>query len=364
MNETKYSTLYKALKDEILSGKYTPGKLLPSENALTRRFMVCRSTVQQAFRELEKIGLVSRSRGRGTFVTKQGKSRKLGLIVPGVAYCEIYPPIVSEISRLAQERGYKLLIGDIPYKDSEDWACRAAKVAEDFVKENVVGVIFQPIESVAGAGEYNCEALTLFDAAKIPVVLIGYDIVYAPNRSGYDVVGINNFDAGVRIAQHLVSIGAKRIHFFLHKGDDSPSGRDRIRGIAAGLGVGRGVFEKQVLETSPDDVARIKRYVRKNRPDAIVCGNDSMAAAVRQTLKRVGVQVPKDVCLSGFDDVNIARLTQLTTVRQPCESIARTAFRRLLERIEDPTIDPVEIFLPAQLVVRDSTRKVKDKGGT
>ena len=206
--------------------------------------------------------------------------------------------------------------------------------------------------------------LLRFNAAKIPVVLIGYDIVCAPNRSGYDVVGINNFDAGVRIAQHLVSIGAKRIHFFLHKGDDSPSGRDRIRGIAAGLGVGRGVFEKQVLETSPDDVARIKRYVRKNRPDAIVCGNDSMAAAVRQTLKRVGVQVPKDVCLSGFDDVNIARLTQLTTVRQPCESIARTAFRRLLERIEDPTIEPVEIFLPAQLVVRDSTRKVKDKGGT
>ncbi|MBQ0031425.1 MAG: winged helix-turn-helix transcriptional regulator, partial [bacterium] len=88
--------MYKALKDDILSGKYTSGKLLPSENALTRRFKVCRSTVQQAFRELEKIGLISRSRGRGTFVTNQGTSRKIGLIVPGVACTDFFQPIVSE----------------------------------------------------------------------------------------------------------------------------------------------------------------------------------------------------------------------------------------------------------------------------
>ena len=103
MKETKYSTLYKALKDDILSGKYASGELLPSENALTRRFKVSRSTVQQAFRELEKIGLISRSRGRGTFVSHHGTSRKIGLIVPGVACTDFFQPIVSEINQLARK---------------------------------------------------------------------------------------------------------------------------------------------------------------------------------------------------------------------------------------------------------------------
>lgn len=365
VNEAKYSTLYKTLKNDILSGKYASGKLLPSENALTRRFKVCRSTVQQAFRELEKMGLISRSRGCGTFVTKRGASRKIGLILPGVAYCEIYPPIVSEISRLTQEGGYKLLLGDIPCTASDEWSCRATKVAEEFVAEQVAGVIFQPFESGARADECNAKVLSLFGKAGIPVVLIGYDIVCSPDRSGYDVVGINNFDAGARMAQHLVDTGSKRIHFFRSPDCDSPSGRNRFCGIAAVLGARRFSAEKNVLEAAADDAARIKRHFRKNRPDAIVCGNDSTAAALRQTLMRIGVRVPGDVRLAGFDDVNIARLTQLTTVRQPCESMARTAFRRLLERIGDPTIDPVEIFLPARLVIRESTQgQVKQRRNT
>ena len=65
MSETKYSTLVETLKNGILGGRYASSCPLPSEHALANRFKVSRSTVQQAFRELQKVGLISRSRGRG-----------------------------------------------------------------------------------------------------------------------------------------------------------------------------------------------------------------------------------------------------------------------------------------------------------
>lgn len=353
--------ILKTLKDEILTGRYVKLRTFPSEVALSRRFGVSRSMMTIVVGELEKQGFVSRMQGRGTFVTNHGNPRKIGLLVPGIAYCEIYPPIVSEISRLAQVCDYKLLIGDIPCATARTRMAQAMRVAKDIVRDRVAGVIYQPIEDAVDADECNHRILSLFADAGIPVVLIGYDVVRAPGRSDYDIVGINNFDAGFRIARHLVGIGVKRIHFFKKKEDSSPSCSSRILGIASALGPRRFTCEKNILATSPEDKMSIRRYIRRNSPEAFICANDSQAAAFRRTLEDIGFRVPNDLLLTGFDDVNIARLTGLTSVRQPCEGIARAAFRRLLERIKSPEIEPAEIFLPAPVVQRETTKIVAKK---
>ena len=112
MNETKYKTLIDTLKKDILSGRYS-SRRFPSIRALIRRFSVSKTTVQRAMDELFHQGIISRKQGSGTFVKSRIVARKIGLIVPGVAYSEFFSALVGEFSRIAQEREYTLLFGDV-----------------------------------------------------------------------------------------------------------------------------------------------------------------------------------------------------------------------------------------------------------
>ncbi len=87
--------------------------------------------------------------------------------------------------------------------------------------------------------------------------------------------------------------------------------------------------------------------------------NDAIAGEFRIELEKAHLRVPQDVLLTGFADLQIAKLMSppLTTIHQDRLAIARTAFNRLLVRIENAALPASEIFLPAPLVVRDSTTR-------
>ena len=355
MGENKFKDIFDVLRSDIVAGKYAGGEPLPSAPALMRRFGVARATAVAALKELERCGFAKSRRGKGTFPA----NRSIGMILPGIAYSEFFQPVMSAISRRCQEEGYGLLFGDAYSKDPASRASQAKALAEDFVAKRVSGVIFQPAALLDNAQEVNGEIVALFDAAKIPVVLLDNDIVPPPARSGYDVVGINNFEAGRLLGGHLVAAGAKRICFLVHR-RCAASVRLRCSGLMSAAEGVRGVrtFE---LDSEPDESSVIRKFISKERLDAIVCGNDKTAARLRQTLARIGRRVPEDVMLAGFDDVQIASVMtpQLTTIHQPCEAIADAAFAALQERIHHTEALPREIFLPTKLVARESTRRRK-----
>ena len=91
-------------------------------------------------------------------------------------------------------------------------------------------------------------------------------------------------------------------------------------------------------------------------PDAILCTNDQTAAKLMQTLSSMGVRLPHDVRVVGFDDVKYATLLSvpLTTIHQPCRAIGHAAVHAMQERIQHPDRTPQQILLPFTLVVRDS----------
>jgi len=363
--ETKHKQLVEALKKDILSGKYGFNTVFPSERALIRRYRLSRNTVQHALAELALSGFITRLRGRGTFVTRQGASRKIGLMMPGVAYSEFFPPIVSEVSRLAQRHEYALIFGDMSSKRSSVRAAQALKFARELVCERVAGVLFQPLEYLSTGEKVNGKLLTIFAEAKIPVVLIDSDVVPPPERSGYDLVGINNMDAGARLARHLLSVGARRIHF-LQPPNSAYTVANRIRGVMTAVVSEGGEFslQKNVLTAEPNDGAALARHLSRGRPDAFICANDDDAAVFKLTLEKAGLRIPSDLLLAGFDDVHIAQLLtpSLTSIHQPCELIAEYAFNRLLARIGNPDLQAVEIYLPSPLSVRASTGgRVKSK---
>ena len=359
--DSKTAQLFRKLKDEIRAGMYAKSSTFPSEVALSRRFGVSRSLMTNVVRELEREGLVSRSQGRGTFVANRAASRRIGLIVPGVAVTDFFKPVVSEINRLARESGYELRFGEVWSDVREERIAQVRELAAEFVKEDVAGVIYEPLAGPVG-DEINPQVLELFARKKIPVVLLDCDIVPFPERSRYDVVGVNDLEAGARIAKHLMDVGAKRIHFLVCQLFPTTFA-NRLAGAEAALKLaGRKIPNGgNVLYAEADDLKALKKYLKKHksRPDAFICSNDAIAAVFKNTLEKAGLQVPKDVMLTGFADLAIASLMTppLTTVRQSREHMAQAAFGRLMARLEDPSLPPCDIFLPATLVVRESTAK-------
>jgi LacI family transcriptional regulator len=242
----------------------------------------------------------------------------------------------------------------------EERTAQVKALAEEFCNGDFQGVIYEPMAGKLG-DEINPVVLEMFDRKKIPVVLLDSDIVPFPERSHYDVVGVNDIEAGARIAKHLISVGAKNVHFLVCKlfpitFSNRLIGAESILKMA-GVKIPKG---GNVLYAEADDVNALKRYLKrqKMRPDVFICSNDAIAAVFKRTLETVGLRVPQDVMLTGFADLSIASLMTptLTTVHQNREEMARAAFERLIARIKNPDLPPCDIFLPSQLIVRDSTK--------
>ena len=357
-----YTSLVATLRTDILGGKYRVGQPFPSVRALSRSYGCSEATIQRVLDELFRQGLISRKQGRGTFVTGQGASRRIGLIVPGVAVTDFYGPIISEINERAHESGYTLHFKEIFSADRQERIHQVRELAADFVKKRIAGVIFEPLAGPTGT-EANEHILRVLDRAKIPVVLLDCDIVPFPERSGHDVVGINDVEAGVRMMKYLLSDGARKIHFVM--GLSSPATFDnRLYGAMSALREWGRRCKTAILRCDPSDEAMVRRALRcHGRPDVFVCSNDLIAANLRQTLDVIGLSVPRQVMLVGFADLPVASLMtpKLTTIRQEREQMGRMAFKRLLERIEDPDLPPTEILFPAPLIERESTMTKKRK---
>jgi DNA-binding LacI/PurR family transcriptional regulator len=112
-----------------------------------------------------------------------------------------------------------------------------------------------------------------------------------------------------------------------------------------------------VDESDPTDIAQVRRIMDELRPDGIVCSNDFTAAQLMQSLDALGIKVPANVKMGGFDDVKYARFlpVPLTTIHQPCQEIGASALRAMVERVHNPSLPARDILLDFELVVRQST---------
>lgn len=358
----KHNEISSHLQTEIAAGRYGEGARLPSEVQLVKQFSVSRPTVARALRDLESQGLIERRAGSGTYVRsniqRNTKSRILGLLVPGLASTEIFQIICGEIASLARVNEYGLLWGGStnPRVDTDASLKHAEELCKQFIEREISGVFFAPAELQPGQELANNNLAELLREAGIPVVLIDRDLLEFPNRSDFDLVGIDNMTGGYMLAEHLIKLGCRKI-FFVVRPLSAATVDARIAGVREALVRNRIAPDPNWIRIGdPADIKFVRSLVAGRQADAFICANDDTAAVLLRAMESQGVRAPRDIRVVGFDDVKYATLVSvpLTTIHQPCRDIAIIAFRTMMERLAEPTLPTRSITLTPRLVVRES----------
>ena len=346
----KHAVIFQHLHRAIKRGEFKDGDRLPSETALARRFGASRPTVAQALRELQRMELVERHRGAGSFVRHAPASAgTLGLLADGLGATEMIEPLSVEIVRAAQASGWNVVMGAAVADRSPDL------IAREWADRGVSGVFFAPIEHHPVRAAVNRALADCLTKRGLAIVLIDRDLGEFPERSIYDLVSIDDFFAGFDLAAHLLERGCRRLVFTARP--SFPASTDlRVAGARAAVErVAKAHLDFVVGD--PAEIAWVRKLLKQTRADAVLASNDATAAKLLQTVQSLGWSVPRNLMVTGFDDIRYASLFSppLTTMRQPCATLGAAAVETMLGRLRQPRIPARRVLVRAELVVRSST---------
>ncbi|GIT91946.1 LacI family transcriptional regulator [Jannaschia pagri] len=278
-----------------------------------------------------------------------GRSRIVGLVV---AYLDnpFFADAVEKLSHALQAEGYHLLMFTVGNS-----AVDLDRVVDELMDYQVDALIAASVD-LSGRLVERCAA------AGLPVVLFNRGIA----GSGLSSITSDNRAGGQRAAEFLLAGNHSRIaHISGWQG--SSTGRDRAAGFATALAAaGQGLHGQADGKYSRAEACEAARTMMEapTPPDAIFVGNDYMALAVMDVLRHdLGVSVPGDVSIVGYDDIAMAAWPSydLTTVRQPARRMIAATVSELLAQIETPSRRPQKIEIDGPLVVRGSARLPKDQ---
>lgn len=353
----KYQKIVYELQKSIASGEHKEGERLPSEADLVESYSTSRLTVQRALKELQHLGLIERRAGSGTFVRRMDhtKGHSFGLLIPGLGETEIFEPICQAMACAGRVGGHALLWGDTT-QTTGNREQQTKELCEYYISQAVSGIFFAPVELMPNSDEINRWVINALEKARIPVVLLDRCFSPYPQRSRYDLVGIDNRRAGFIVTDHLLRHGCERL-VFLAVPYSAPTVDARIAGFREALETFSISAGKDWIHIGePDDAVAVRKTLDTIRPDGFICANDMTAARLMRTLEQLEVPVPDQIRIAGFDDVKYAGLlgVPLTTVHQPCREIGEVALSTMLDRMAHPSLPARDVLLSCSLVARRS----------
>lgn len=316
-----------------------------SQSAVSRCFTpgasVSKKTAEKVRAAAEALGYRPNVLARAMIT---GRSRIIGLVV---AYLEnyFYPLAVERLSVALQARGYHVLIF-LAGQDVED----VGRVMAEILDYQVDGLVLASV-SMSSDLAARCRA------TGIPVVLFNRD----QDDAAMSAVTTDNRAGGRAVARHLLATGHERIAYVAGF-EGASTQRDREQGLREELAAaGREPCARVVgnFEYEAAKAAARSLFAADRRPDAVFVCNDHMAFAAMDVLRgELGLAVPGDVSVVGFDDVPIASwgAYDLTTYRQPLDRMVAETVTTLMERIEGGATGPRRVRLDGELILRGTTR--------
>lgn len=263
------------------------------------------------------------------------RSRHLGVLYTAVE--PFHADLIEAIYPMAEKHGYDVVLG------AQTTTRDLTKAVEELLGFRTGAVLLLGTATLAQATRL---------ATRVPVVAVG------PHLRGDDFDTVSSDDSrGARLAvDHLVELGHRDV---VHIDGGSLAGAaSRRRGYRTAVrnhGLAATVISGDYTEESGADAAR--ELLRCDPlPTAVFAGNDRCAMGLLHALRRIGLTVPGDISVVGFDDSRAARLPHidLTTVRQDIAAIAEAAVDSALERLDGRT-DAKHVVLRTHLVARGTT---------
>lgn len=276
-----------------------------------------------------------------------GKTLNLAVIVPFFTSPSVTERLKGVVSTLAKSR-YDLIIHNI--ENPEQRAdCFRTIPRQDRV-DGVLVISISPTD----------EEVPLLREASVPIVLI--DAHHLALTTLHQIT-VDDVAGGRVVTEYLIGLGHTRIGFIGDPADNPfnfTSSRDRALGYRQALAAAGIPYRPEYYAEGPHgrQYAResaIKMLTLPERPTAIFAASDVQAVGVLEAARELGLRVPRDLSVVGYDDVEIAEILGLTTMRQMLFESGQRGVELLLKTLENPETQPVYEVLPTELVIRDTT---------
>ncbi|KRC58557.1 hypothetical protein ASE14_18475 [Agromyces sp. Root81] len=314
-------------------------------HALSGKRAVSDEVREKVHRAMNEIGYVPTRSAQNLAL---GSTRILALVVPDIGI-EYFAELAKSVEHAAMERGYNLMLATTTFESE-----REARYIEMIKSRAVDGIVY-----AAGAllEDHERDAL----GSGLPLVLVDEEV------AGVDLPTFvsDNEEGGRLAAEHLAMLGHRRALFF--GADHSPvTGLRRSAGFVKSWSAvdGTTVHDLTGDFTEPSGRAMVARHAHRftsGEITAVFAYNDLMAIGVMNGLRALGLSVPDDVSVIGFDDSYAGTYCwpTLTTLRQDVVGMGSMAVNTLIDSLESKErLTPTSTFLPVGLVVRESTGKV------
>lgn len=289
-----------------------------------------RSTVLKVQAAIETLGFRPNAMGRNL---KTSRTHTFGVMLPSLTN-PIFAEVVEGLQAAAQSSGYSVLITCNNYRESEEH-----HAIETMLANRVEGLIL----TVTDAD--NSPQLDRLDAQNVPYVLL----FNQPADTRRSAVTVDNVAAGRLVAEEFLELGHERFGMIAGRFDASDRSRARYCGFKAGIEAA-GLEAPDLVEVDFVE-GRTLRGVRNllaqdNPPTALFCSTDILALSVMSALRELGVRVPEDVSVIGFDGIPFGQFMHpsLATVVQPSRAMGQVAVQHLLGRLTGGGVPQVQLL--------------------
>lgn len=270
-----------------------------------------------------------------------GQTRTFGLAVQDVRNPH-FANIIKGANRIALEQDYNLLVVDVQERAAHE--------------RHLLEALTGRVDGLIVSSRLPDEALDWLSDLGKPVVFFG-----RRDAPGMRCVRTDGHRAAYMLGRHLVETGRRRITYL-----GFPSARwdsERLAGLTealaeSGLTPQQHAVELPTMEGGQHEASAL--LLNSQRPDAVVCYNDLVAIGLMHEAQSLGIRIPEDVAITGFDDIPVAAFMQpaLTTVNMRSEEQGEAAMKLLLEAVRGESTNASDVLLEPRLVPRASTARV------
>lgn len=304
-----------SLRDVAKAAEVSVGTV---SNTLNRPNMVAPATLAKVQRVIKELGFVPNGFARQL---RSGQSRTLGLVVPDVAN-----PFFTEVARgvedAASKRDYAVFLCN-----TDESVEKERRYINVLMEQHVRGVLITPTNN-------NADVLKALQSRSIAVTLLDSEFLNQDQCS----VSVDDVHGGQMAIEYLASLGHKNIAWV--SGPESiPQVADRAQGAekaAKFANVTITTIKVPLMNAIKGEEAAREIIALKPRPTAVFCANDLIALGVMREFINLGISIPQDIAIIGYDDISFApsAAIPLSSISQPAYQIGVTAADLLLDECE------------------------------